>query len=155
MNLPDDLAELERELGERSREEPSLGFRPRVLAAVKRELSWPRTKDTATLRFKQHLWQLTAAGGMAATVIIALSIWHLCSPVPSHKQLTVHLPRARTSSGDELITTWQVCRQALDHSPEALDGLLEKKAAERMAHSTPPRTLLRANSDFLTLNGDL
>jgi hypothetical protein len=154
MDLPDDMAELERELRERSRAEPSHGLRSRVLTAVTRELARPTAKDNAPLWFKQRLWQLVVACGIAAGVIMALTVWHLYSPVPP-KQPTVNLPRSMTPSGDDRITTWQVCRRALDRSPEALDRLLETKSAERMARATPPRTLLRANSDFLTLNGEL
>jgi hypothetical protein len=148
MNLPDDLADLERDLAARGRPEPSANLRPRVLSAVARELAAPSTTRSPLSWRQRSSRQLLIATGLAASIALAFVIWRWNSP-----QLNVTQPVALTLPSDDRLTTWRDCRLALDHSPTALDQLLEKNASN--THSPPPQTFLHTHTNFLALHGDL
>jgi hypothetical protein len=81
--LPDDLAELERELAARRAPEPLTGFRPHLLAAVAEELN--RFEDGNNSR---RFWRFAAVVAAALLLGINLSLsvvndmdWHLTGGV--------------------------------------------------------------------------
>jgi hypothetical protein len=153
MNLPDDLADLERELAARSRQQPSTNLRPRVLSAVARALAQPSNSTSPLPARRNHHRQLLIAIGIAASIAMAFAVWRWNSlPRPS-SPLHVAQPVVLVLPSDDRLTTWRDCRLALNHSPNALDQLLERNAAK--SHSPSPQNLLHTHTNFLATIGDL
>jgi hypothetical protein len=153
MNLPDDLADLERDLAACSRRQPSANLRPRVLSAVGNELSRPSTSDRPVSSQQNRYRQLFIAIGVAASIAFAFAVWRWNTPPRLTSPLQAAQPVVLVLPSDDRLTTWRDCRQSLNHSPNALDQLLERNAAK--SHSPSPQNLLHTHTNFLATIGDL
>ena len=80
MNLPDDLAGVERDLTARSRPEPSPNLRPRVLAAVAHELARSSTNTNTNPSRRIRPRQLIISSCTAAALALTITIWQSISP---------------------------------------------------------------------------
>ena len=150
MNLPDDLSDLERELARCQQPKPSPDFRPRVLSAVAHELSLPST--SVMLSRRSRLGPFTICVSLAASIVLVFAIWQFSKPLRP-PVLPDSYPRIAQLPPDDRLTTWRACRQALAQSPDALDQLLQRNAAQ--SHSSPPQTLPHTHTNLLAQIGDL
>jgi hypothetical protein len=155
--LPDDLAELERELAGRPRQEPAAEARARLLAAVERELNEPPASISHSSWIRRRPWRLAFAGAAAAAVITAVFvIWnrrvHVPLPGPGGVEWpsTAQLP----AEPDDTPLTWGAAR-ALGDSPEALEATLKRRPVEDRVPWTRLQAFTRLESESVHSKGDM
>jgi hypothetical protein len=154
--LPDDLAELERELTGRRREELSAEARARLLAAVERELSAPPASAAFPSWIRRGGWRLAFVSATAAAVIVALLIvWSQRVHIPPPGRGVIEPPSAQlpTEPADAPLT-WGAAR-ALGDSPEALEATLKRRFIEVRAPWTRSQAFTRIESELIHLRGDM
>jgi len=155
--LPDDLAELERELAGRRHDEPSVEARARLLAAVERELNEPPASISRSSWIRRRRWRLVCAGAAAVAVITAVFVvWNRRVHVPPPGPGGVEWPSTAQSPVEPDVTplTWGAAR-ALGDSPEALEATLKRSPVEDRAPWTRLQAFTRLESEFVHSKGDM
>jgi hypothetical protein len=154
--LPDDLAELERELAGRRRQEPSAEARARLLAAVEQELSEPPANIASPSWIRRGRWRLSFVSATAAAAIVALLIvWIQRVHVPPPGRRAIESPAAQLpTEPTDTPLTWGAAR-AFGDSPEALEATLKRRPIEDRVPWTRLEAFTRFESEFVHSKGDM
>jgi hypothetical protein len=138
-HLPDSLRELERELADRPRAEPSPKFRSRVLSAMARELSAGSLRSAASTRRPLRSWGLAIAALAAAAIFGTLMVWgpHIGRPQPKIAEVAPGLIDTASPESDNGLPTWRSLRRAIDQSPEGVEALVSEPAVAEATRPAP------------------